>query len=131
MILRLCCDIYCLQAAQAFEEGLSELLGWIEAQRETLDNMAPPDEDANVLQEQIEENKVWSACATIMPRKRTRRRGRPGNKASTACSIALLGKNRDCSTYGKYVAGFIIISEHGNTTFSKRIYQAAVVSLQN
>ena len=46
------------QAARAFEEGLSELLGWIEAQRETLDNMAPPDEDANVLQEQIEENKV-------------------------------------------------------------------------
>ena len=47
------------QAARAFEEGLSELLGWIETQRETLDNMAPPDEDANVLQEQIEENKVW------------------------------------------------------------------------
>ena len=46
------------QAARAFEEGLLELLGWIEAQRETLDNMAPPDEDANVLQEQIEENKV-------------------------------------------------------------------------
>ena len=46
------------QAARTFEEGLSELLGWIETQRETLDNMAPPDEDANVLQEQIEENKV-------------------------------------------------------------------------
>ena len=46
------------QAARAFEEGLTELLGWIEAQRETLDSMAPPDEDANVLQEQIEENKV-------------------------------------------------------------------------
>ena len=57
VILRLCVN-YCLQAALAFEEGLSELLGWIEAQRETLDNMTPPDEDANVLQEQIEENKV-------------------------------------------------------------------------
>ena len=58
------------QAARAFEEGLSELLGWIEAQRETLDNMAPPDEDANVLQEQIEENKVRlyllvSLCTTV------------------------------------------------------------------
>ena len=57
VILRLCGNIF-LQTAQAFEEGLSELLGWIEAQRETLDSMAPPDEDANVLQEQIEENKV-------------------------------------------------------------------------
>ena len=33
----------------------------------------------------------------------------------TACSIAVLEKNTDCS-----VAGFIIINEHGNTTFSKR-----------
>ena len=45
----------------------------------------------------------------------------------TACSITVL--NTDCSIYGKYVAGFIMINEHGNTTFSKRVYQ--VVCLQN
>ena len=49
----------------------------------------------------------------------------------TACSIAVLEKNTDCSNNGKYVACFIIISEHGNTTFSKRINKAVVVSLQN
>ena len=48
----------------------------------------------------------------------------------TACSIAVLENYTDCSIYGKYVAGFIMINEHGNTTFSKRINQAAVVSLQ-
>ena len=48
----------------------------------------------------------------------------------TACSIAVLENYTDCSIYGKYVAGFIIINE-GNTTFSKRINQAAVVSLLN
>ena len=47
----------------------------------------------------------------------------------TACSIAVLEMNTDCSIYGKYVAGFIMINEHGNTTFSKRVNQ--VVCLQN
>ena len=47
----------------------------------------------------------------------------------TACSITVLEMNTDCSIYGKYVAGFIMINEHGNTTFSKRVYQ--VVCLQN
>ena len=46
------------QAAQAFQESWSEMMDWIEGQRETLEAMAPPDEDATVLQEQIEENKV-------------------------------------------------------------------------
>ena len=46
------------QAAQAFENGLVGLLEWIEYQKEALESMPPPDEDASVLQEQIEENKV-------------------------------------------------------------------------
>ena len=46
------------QAAQAFENGLVELLGWIEYQKEDLESMPAPDEDASVLQEQIEENNV-------------------------------------------------------------------------
>ena len=52
-----------MQAAQSFEEGLSELLGWMEERREILDSMAPPDEDASVLQQQIEENKVYSGTS--------------------------------------------------------------------
>ena len=48
----------CVQAALAFEKGLSDMMEWIEVQRETLESMPPPDEDANELQRQIEENKV-------------------------------------------------------------------------
>ena len=48
----------CVQAALAFEKGLSDMMEWIEVQRETLESMPPPDEDANELQRQIKENKV-------------------------------------------------------------------------
>ena len=41
-----------------FESGLTEMMEWIEFQKETLESMAPPDEDPSILQEQIEENKV-------------------------------------------------------------------------
>ena len=47
-----------MQSAQSFEEAWSQLMDWIEVQRENLEGMPPPDEDANILQEQIEENKV-------------------------------------------------------------------------
>ena len=50
-----------IYSAQAFRESWSEMMDWIEAQRETLEAMAPPDEDATVLQEQIEENKVHAS----------------------------------------------------------------------
>ena len=33
---------------------------WVDVQRDNLEAMPPPDEDASVLQDQIEENKVLS-----------------------------------------------------------------------
>ena len=40
------------------------MMEWIEFQKETLESMAPPDEDASILQEQIEENKVCHCYTT-------------------------------------------------------------------
>jgi soluble cytochrome b562 len=47
-----------LEDAKKFEGGLNELVVWIDAQRTKLQGQLPPDEDASVLQKQIEEHKV-------------------------------------------------------------------------
>lgn len=47
-----------LRDAREFEEGYTDLVEWIDAQSAELQNQLPPDEDAAVLQQQIEEHKV-------------------------------------------------------------------------
>lgn len=47
-----------LEDAKKFEGGLEDLMMWIDAQRTKLQSQLPPDEDASVLQQQIEEHKV-------------------------------------------------------------------------
>ena len=47
-----------LEDAKKFEGGLNDLVLWIDAQRTKLQSQLPPDEDASVLQQQIEEHKV-------------------------------------------------------------------------
>lgn len=48
-----------LEDAKKFEGGLNDLVVWIDAQRAKLQSQLPPDEDASVLQQQIEEHKVY------------------------------------------------------------------------
>ena len=47
-----------LKDAKKFEGGLNDLVMWIDAQSAKLQSQLPPDEDASVLQQQIEEHKV-------------------------------------------------------------------------
>lgn len=47
-----------LKDARKFEEGLNDLVAWIDVQSATLQSQLPPDEDASVLQQQIEVHKV-------------------------------------------------------------------------
>ena len=47
-----------LKDAKKFEEGLNDLVVWIDAQSAKLQSQLPPDEDASILQQQIEEHKV-------------------------------------------------------------------------
>lgn len=47
-----------LEDAKKFEGGLNKLVVSIDAQRAKLQSQLPPDEDASVLQQQIEEHKV-------------------------------------------------------------------------
>ena len=46
------------QAAREFDDGFSELVLWIDATTAELGSQPPPNEDASILQEQIEEHKV-------------------------------------------------------------------------
>ena len=47
-----------LRAAEEFEGGLSDLLGWIDSKARELTAQPDPEEDAHGLQQQIENNKV-------------------------------------------------------------------------
>ena len=47
-----------LKDAKKFEGGLNNLVMWIDAQNTKLQSQLPPDEDASILQQQIEEHKV-------------------------------------------------------------------------
>ena len=47
-----------LRDAIEFEEGYSDLVDWIDAKSTELQSQLPPDEDASVLQQQIEDHKV-------------------------------------------------------------------------
>ena len=49
-----------LRDAIEFEEGYSDLVDWIDAKSTELQSQLPPDEDASVLQQQIEDHKVNS-----------------------------------------------------------------------
>ena len=44
--------------ADKFEEGYNDLVSWVSAHVAELQNQSNPDEDANALEQQIEENKV-------------------------------------------------------------------------
>ena len=46
------------EAAQAFEDSFADLVLWVDAQCAELQSQPPPDEDATVLQQQIDEHKV-------------------------------------------------------------------------
>ncbi len=54
-----------LKDAKKFEGGFNELVVWIDAQRAKLQSQLPPDEDASVLQKQIEEHKVYRYLNTV------------------------------------------------------------------
>jgi len=54
------------QAAQSFEDGYSQLVEWMEAQRDQLMALPPPAEDANILQQQIEQHKVHTCIRTYI-----------------------------------------------------------------
>ena len=47
-----------LEDAKKFEEGFNDLVLWIDAQSAELESQPPPDEDASILQQQIEDHKV-------------------------------------------------------------------------
>ena len=47
-----------LRDARVFEEGYNDLVAWIDDKSAELQSQLPPDEDASILQQQIEEHKV-------------------------------------------------------------------------
>ena len=47
-----------LRDAREFEEGYNDLVAWIDDKSAELQSQLPPDEDASILQQQIEEHKV-------------------------------------------------------------------------
>ena len=55
-----------LKDARKFEEGFADLVIWIDAQSSELQNQLPPDEDASVLQQQIEDHKVHGSCRRLI-----------------------------------------------------------------